>query len=129
MNDMASQSHEPRRLLWRRVHRDVLEPGNRRLGVSEGSSTVGRRRSRPVARSSRGGASASSGAVEAAVMDRVWAWDRPLLVREVLEGLRRDRGIAYTTVMMTVMEHLYRKGLLDRERDGRAYRYALAQSR
>ena len=61
-------------------------------------------------------------------MDRVWAWDRPVLVREVLECLRRDRGIAYTTVM-TVMEHLYRKGLLDRERDGRAYRYALAQSR
>jgi len=68
------------------------------------------------------------GQLEAAVMDRLWAWDRPVLVREVLEDLRRDREIAYTTVM-TVMEHLHRKGLLDRERDGRAYRYTPAQTR
>lgn len=68
------------------------------------------------------------GQLEAVVMDRLWAWDRPALVREVLEDLQRDREIAYTTVM-TVMENLHRKGLLGRERDGRAYRYAPEQSR
>lgn len=61
-------------------------------------------------------------------MERLWAWDRPALVREVLEDLQRDRKIAYTTVM-TVMENLHRKGLLGRERDGRAYRYAPEQTR
>lgn len=68
------------------------------------------------------------GQLEAAVMDRLWAWGRPVLVREVLEDMQRDREIAYTTVM-TVMENLHRKGLLGRERDGRAYRYAPEQAR
>lgn len=68
------------------------------------------------------------GQLEAAVMDRLWAWDRPALVREVLEDFQRDREIAYTTVM-TVMENLHRKGLLNRERDGRAYRYAPERTR
>ncbi len=61
-------------------------------------------------------------------MDRLWAWDRPTLVREVLEDLQRERAIAYTTVM-TVMENLHRKGILARARDGRAYRYAPAGTR
>ena len=68
------------------------------------------------------------GQLEAAVMARVWSWERPVLVREVLEDLQRERDIAYTTVM-TVMDNLYRKGYLSRERDGRAYRYAASQSR
>ena len=68
------------------------------------------------------------GQLEAAVMDRLWAWDRPALVREVLEDLQLERTIAYTTVM-TVMENLHKKGLLTRERDGRAYRYAPEQTR
>lgn len=68
------------------------------------------------------------GQLEAAVMDRLWAWDRPALVREVLEDLQRDRAIAYTTVM-TVMENLHRKGFLTRERAGRAYRYAPERTR
>lgn len=61
-------------------------------------------------------------------MDRLWAWDRPALVREVLEDLQRDRKIAYTTVM-TVMENLHRKGILSRERHGRAYRYTPERTR
>ena len=68
------------------------------------------------------------GSLEATVMDRLWAWEQPALVREVLEDLQRERSIAYTTVM-TVMENLHRKGVLARERDGRAYRYAPAQAR
>jgi predicted transcriptional regulator len=68
------------------------------------------------------------GHLEAGVMDRLWSWDRPVLVREVLEDLHQDRHIAYTTVM-TVMDNLYRKGFLAREMDGRAYRYWPARSR
>jgi predicted transcriptional regulator len=68
------------------------------------------------------------GELEAAIMDRLWEWGRPALVREVVDGLRPDRPPAYTTVM-TVMENLYRKGWLRRERDGRAWRYAPTRSR
>jgi predicted transcriptional regulator len=68
------------------------------------------------------------GQLESAVMQRLWSWDRPVLVREVLEDLQRDRSIAYTTVM-TVMDNLHRKGVLSRERQGRAYVYRPARSR
>ena len=47
---------------------------------------------------------------------------------EVLDDLRKDRPLAYTTVM-TVMENLHRKGWLRRDRDGRAWRYEPAGSR
>src|ERR1700747_1069613 len=59
---------------------------------------------------------------EAAIMDRLWEGGRPGRGREVVDDLRDDRGLAYTTVM-TVMENLYRKGWLRRERDGRGWRY------
>ncbi|GAA1970353.1 BlaI/MecI/CopY family transcriptional regulator [Kitasatospora viridis] len=68
------------------------------------------------------------GELENAVMTRVWEWNRPVTVREVLLDLRSDREIAYTTVM-TVLDKLYRKGWLRRERDGRAYRYAPVATR
>ena len=68
------------------------------------------------------------GELEAVIMDRLWAWGRPALVREVLDDLRKDRPLAYTTVM-TVMENLHRKGWLRRDRDGRAWRYEPAGSR
>src|SRR5256886_17293507 len=62
------------------------------------------------------------GELEAVIMDRLWERGRPTLVREMVEDLREDRALAYTTVM-TVMDNLYRKGWLRRERDGRAWRY------
>jgi predicted transcriptional regulator len=61
-------------------------------------------------------------------MDRMWAANGPVSVREVLDDLRGDRTLAYTTVM-TVMDNLYRKGWLTREREGRAYRYRPSASR
>ncbi len=70
----------------------------------------------------------SFGELEAAIMDVVWAAERPLLVREVLDRLRRTPEPAYTTVQ-TVMDILHRKGWLTRSRDGRAYRYEPAASR
>jgi predicted transcriptional regulator len=68
------------------------------------------------------------GELEAVIMDRLWEWRRPVLVREVVDDLRDERGLAYTTVM-TVMENLYRKGWLRREREGRAWRYEPTGSR
>src|ERR1700692_1127916 len=68
------------------------------------------------------------GELEAVIMDRLWEWGRPVPVREVVDDLRDERGAAYTTVM-TVMESLYRKGWLRRERDGRAWRYEPTGSR
>jgi predicted transcriptional regulator len=68
------------------------------------------------------------GDLEAVIMDRLWAQGRPMLVREMVEELRGDRPLAYTTVM-TVMENLHRKGWLRREREGRAWRYEPTGSR
>jgi len=68
------------------------------------------------------------GELEAVIMDRLWQRARPALVREVLDDLRKERPLAYTTVM-TVMENLHRKGWLRRHRDGRAWRYEPAGSR
>lgn len=61
-------------------------------------------------------------------MDRLWSWERPATVREVLGDLVVDRKLAYTTVM-TVMDNLHRKGVLSREPDGRAYRYSPVRTR
>ena len=68
------------------------------------------------------------GDLEAAIMDVVWAAAAPVRVREVSEQLNRDRPLAFNTVQ-TVMENLYRKGWLERHKDGRAYRYVARRSR
>ncbi|WP_078576469.1 BlaI/MecI/CopY family transcriptional regulator [Streptomyces sp. AA0539] len=68
------------------------------------------------------------GELEDAVMTRVWEWNRPVTVREVLEDLRQDRSIAYTTVM-TVLDNLHQKGWVRREQEGRAYRYEAVSTR
>ena len=62
------------------------------------------------------------GQLESAIMDVLWAHDRPLFVREVRERLHYDRPVAYTTVM-TVLTILHGKGVLRREKHGRAWRY------
>ncbi|MBA2530515.1 MAG: BlaI/MecI/CopY family transcriptional regulator [Nocardioidaceae bacterium] len=67
------------------------------------------------------------GQLESVVMGRLWSYRSPVAVREVLEDLRQDRTIAYTTVM-TVMDNLHRKGFLAREMVGRAYHYVPAQT-
>ncbi|MFR9726594.1 BlaI/MecI/CopY family transcriptional regulator [Streptomyces sp. MS19] len=68
------------------------------------------------------------GELEDAVMTRVWEWNRPVTVREVLEDLREQRSIAYTTVM-TVLDNLHQKGWVRREQEGRAYRYEAISTR
>jgi predicted transcriptional regulator len=71
------------------------------------------------------------GDLERAVMDVLW--DRAagtttgITVREVAEALR-DRELAYTTVM-TVLDRLAGKGMVEREREGRAWSYRPAATR
>jgi predicted transcriptional regulator len=65
------------------------------------------------------------GELESAIMDVAWAGDRAYLVREVRERLDYNRAVAYTTVMNI----LYGKGVLCREKQGRAWRYWPAESR
>jgi predicted transcriptional regulator len=62
------------------------------------------------------------GDLEVEVMKRLWARSGPTSVREVHDDLRQDRVIAYTTVM-TVLDNLHGKGWVERQLDGRAYRY------
>lgn len=62
------------------------------------------------------------GDLEAAIMEVVWATGGRPRVRDVHRRLNCNRARAFTTVQ-TVMEILYRKGWLAREKDGRAYRY------
>ncbi len=62
------------------------------------------------------------GELEAAIMDVLWRSREPLSVRRIRESMVYDREGAYTTVM-TVAGILFHKGLLDREKDGRAWAY------
>ncbi|MFC3999662.1 BlaI/MecI/CopY family transcriptional regulator [Nocardiopsis sediminis] len=68
------------------------------------------------------------GELEAAIMDALWAADGPLVVREVRATMTYDRDVAYTTVM-TVTNILFHKGLLHREKAGRAWLYWPRESR
>ncbi len=68
------------------------------------------------------------GDLEAVIMHLVWDHESPVTVRELFDELRKERAIAYTTVMST-MDNLHRKGWLDRVKEGKAYRYAATASR
>ncbi|WP_019855541.1 BlaI/MecI/CopY family transcriptional regulator [Actinopolyspora mortivallis] len=68
------------------------------------------------------------GELELKVMNVLWAAEKPLRVRDVLERLPGQRKLAYTTVM-TVLDHLHTKGWANRAKDGRAYRYTPARTR
>lgn len=68
------------------------------------------------------------GPLEASVMQCLWATEEPQSVRAIQERLAVEREIAYTTVM-TVMDNLFRKDMLKRERQGRAYLYQPTKSR
>lgn len=68
------------------------------------------------------------GDLEAAIMDVMWAARGPLRVREVADELNQNRPLAFNTVQ-TVMENLFRKGWLNRQKSGRAYWYVTVRSR
>jgi predicted transcriptional regulator len=67
------------------------------------------------------------GELERAVIEVLWRAAAPCSVRTVHEALA-DPELAYTTVM-TVLDRLARKGLVRRDRVGRAWHYRAASSR
>lgn len=60
-------------------------------------------------------------------MDVLWEGPGAMTVREVGRALA-DRDLAHTTVM-TVLDRLTKKGIVERGREGRAWRYRPAASR
>lgn len=60
------------------------------------------------------------GPLERRVLEAIWE-RRSATVRELIEGGHQD--LAYTTVM-TTLDRLFKKNLLTREAEGRAFRYA-----
>ena len=69
---------------------------------------------------------AALGNLERGVMDVVWS-NGESTVRRVQAALARPA--AYTTVMMTTLDRLFKKGFVTRTRAGRAFVYRAAQSR
>lgn len=67
------------------------------------------------------------GELERAAMDVLWDRGEPATVRAVVEALA-DKNLAYTTVM-TVLDRLAGKGMVERERNGRAWLYRPAAPR
>ena len=71
-------------------------------------------------------ASRGLGTLEGQLMEALWATTSKLSVQEVVDAL--GPGHNYKTVM-TVLNRLVEKQLLERQLDGRAYRYHPRQSR
>lgn len=65
----------------------------------------------------------SLGPLEQEIMGEIWnSGKKKLTVREILGSQNKNKLVAYTTVM-TVVDHLYNKGFLDREKIGKTYYY------
>src|SRR5215208_7986295 len=62
------------------------------------------------------------GELESAILRVLWDSASKLPVRKVQECLERDQTLAYTTVM-TVLDRLFDKGLVAREKEGKAFVY------
>jgi predicted transcriptional regulator len=69
-----------------------------------------------------------AGDLESAVLHALWESNAKLSVRDVQSRLPQAAALAYTTVM-TVLDRLYDKGVVTREKDGKAFVYWPACSR
>lgn len=67
------------------------------------------------------------GSLEARVMEVLWTTGA-LAVREVCAKLKGKPPLAYTTVM-TTLDRLFKKGLLERKKEGTAFIYEAALNR
>ena len=74
------------------------------------------------------GIRAPLGELEQAVMRHIWPCaDAGCLATEVQQHLEQERPVALTTVL-TTLDRLNDKGILRREKEGKAYRYRAALS-
>lgn len=80
-------------------------------------------------RPARDGLAQVLGDLEAQIMEYIWTeTDGPVAAREVADDIGEERGVQHITIV-TVLNNLCRKGLLRRERDGRAFLYEPQMSR
>lgn len=68
------------------------------------------------------------GDLELQIMNIIWDKDRPCSVSEIHETLYPENKRAYTTIM-TIMGNLYKKGVLERKKEGNAYLYVPVKKR
>jgi predicted transcriptional regulator len=66
------------------------------------------------------------GRLERDILNKLWANPEPLSVRALEEGF--GGTLAYTT-LMTTLDRLHRKGLVERARSGRAFLYRASVTR
>jgi BlaI family transcriptional regulator, penicillinase repressor len=77
----------------------------------------------PTFRPARDGLAKILGDLEAEVMECIWDnGPEPLSARDVEDAVGPARGVQYIT-LVTVLNNLWRKGLLKRSRSGRAFVY------
>ena len=69
----------------------------------------------------------SRGELEQRIMELLWAADAPKTVADVHADLTAERELAYTTVM-TVLDRLAKKALVDRKLVARAWQYTPSSS-
>ena len=62
------------------------------------------------------------GELEREVMSALWDGDDWMTPRQVLERMELDPPVVYSTVM-TILRRLWKKGVVDRQRSGRAFSY------
>ncbi|MBC7806100.1 MAG: BlaI/MecI/CopY family transcriptional regulator [Akkermansiaceae bacterium] len=87
-------------------------------------TTMDIRRTKPE----KTGIRAPLGELELSVMRHVWACgEAGCLAQEVLKSLEAERPLALTTIL-TTLDRLHDKGILVREKEGKAYRYRPAVS-
>ena len=65
------------------------------------------------------------GPLEVKVLDALWSHDGPACVRDLQPAFPK---VAYTT-LMTTLDRLFRKGVLTRAKDGRAFYYKPVSTR
>ncbi len=104
---------------------ETAASGSERLPRIDGMSSFDRRPKRQ--RESRDPVARYLGDLQAAVMEIYWRRESAT-VREVADELNKKRSLAYTTVL-TLVSRLWSRGLLEREPEGRGFRYWAAKSR
>lgn len=66
------------------------------------------------------------GKLERQVLEEIWRFRSEVSVRDIFRAF--DERVAYTT-LMTTLDRLFKKNLLERRKDGRAFLYTAAVAR
>jgi predicted transcriptional regulator len=106
------------------VSLSLMRPFFRKPAQSPVSLTLQLRQQKDAVHALRMGGSVL-GPLETRLLELLWARRWPATVRHIRRAMPE---LAYTTIM-TTLDRLYRKGLLLRDKDGRAFAYAARYTR